>query len=207
MNNQNLESICDELRRRICTGEIDGGEVLHEATLGKEFGLSRTPIRQVLHKLAIENFIETKTGVGSVVIANDRFDLTQDLIVCEGLLSLSKNREDVPLSVDDEISLSKIQILQKALSNTPSLAGYWDVVYQFNTLVAAHIPHDLVRENYKLITCRIYRRVIHLNKNTINRLVSSIEDELNLAAGSKTANALLTAKMQSISQLEKISGG
>jgi DNA-binding GntR family transcriptional regulator len=204
MNNQNLELICDELRRRICTGEVPGGGVIHENTLGKEFGLSRTPIRQVLHKLAMQHFIETKTGVGSVVIENDRFDLKEDLRVCQGLLSLSNRSTDIPLKTDDHVKLSGMLVLQKALYQAPSHALYWDATYELNKLIASHLSHDLISENYKLLTYRIYRQVISLNKCNIDKLVESFDEEISLANKCNTSNELIKAKSMSTSHLKNI---
>ena len=42
------------------------GMVRHEGALATEFGMSRTPIRQVLPRLADERLVETKSGVGAI---------------------------------------------------------------------------------------------------------------------------------------------
>jgi len=41
--------------------------MLHEGMLADEFGVSRTPVRQALQKLAYEHLVETRTGVGTVL--------------------------------------------------------------------------------------------------------------------------------------------
>ncbi|MGX9417454.1 GntR family transcriptional regulator [Vibrio sp. WJH972] len=204
MNKQNLDSICDEIRRRICTGEIAGGSVIHENTLGKEFGLSRTPIRQVLHKLVIQHFIETKTGVGSVVVENDRFDLEKDMKTCQGLLSISNKETDIPLGVNDQVTLAGLIVLLNSLRENPSLSLYWDIAYQFNNLISFHIDHDLISDSYNLISFRIYRHVIYRNENRLDVLIDNLEKELVLANACKTSNELLTEKFESISRLKKI---
>ena len=62
------EMIASVLRKRICMMQSDTRDIiLHEGLIATEFGVSRTPIRQVLQKLAHERLVETRTGVGTVV--------------------------------------------------------------------------------------------------------------------------------------------
>lgn len=58
--------IAAEIRERICL--LGGADeiILHEGQLATEFGVSRTPIRQVLQMLAYENLVETRSGVGTI---------------------------------------------------------------------------------------------------------------------------------------------
>ena len=60
-----------ELRFRICTTHPDTPMMLHEGKLAQEFGVSRTPIRQVLQRLSFEHLLETRSGVGTVVSTLD----------------------------------------------------------------------------------------------------------------------------------------
>ena len=59
------------VRERICTLELPFGAVLREVELAKEFGVSRTPVRQALHQLAAFGLVETRNGVGTLVTAGD----------------------------------------------------------------------------------------------------------------------------------------
>ena len=62
-----VDAIYETLRDRICLGQYNRGDIFHEANLGQEFKVSRTPIRQVLQRLAFEKLAIVKTGVGTVV--------------------------------------------------------------------------------------------------------------------------------------------
>lgn len=55
------------LRFRICREDPETSIMLHEGKLAQEFGVSRTPIRQVLQRLAFEHLLETRSGIGTVV--------------------------------------------------------------------------------------------------------------------------------------------
>lgn len=66
-----IEPIYEEVRSRISLLEYPPGTLLSENALADEFGVSRTPIRQVLHRLEFEGLVETKRGVGTIVTTVD----------------------------------------------------------------------------------------------------------------------------------------
>ncbi len=60
-----------ELRERIILLDLPPGARMREEHLAAEFGLSRTPIRQVLFQLEFEGLIDTVEGVGARVSTID----------------------------------------------------------------------------------------------------------------------------------------
>ncbi len=79
------EEVYEFVRKRILTGEIGPGERLIEARLSEEIGTSRTPVREALHKLEMENLIYSIPRVGYVVR-----DITEEELeeICEIRLAL-----------------------------------------------------------------------------------------------------------------------
>lgn len=59
------------LRERICLLELEPGSRLTEQTLAAEFGVSRTPIRQVLDHLEHERLVTQRPGAGTSVATID----------------------------------------------------------------------------------------------------------------------------------------
>ena len=68
------DQIFEKLERDILIGEYNRGEVLTEMKLSDELGVSRTPIREALRRLAQEHIIEM-TSKGAVVIGISREDI------------------------------------------------------------------------------------------------------------------------------------
>lgn len=64
-----------ELRSRICLLDYPPGTKLGEESLAAEFGVSRTPLRRVLAKLADEGLVEAHHGVGTLVTDVDPREL------------------------------------------------------------------------------------------------------------------------------------
>jgi DNA-binding GntR family transcriptional regulator len=59
--------VADELRRRILTGELTEGVQLLQEQLASEFGISKVPVREALHQLAAEGFVEQEFHRGATV--------------------------------------------------------------------------------------------------------------------------------------------
>jgi DNA-binding GntR family transcriptional regulator len=60
-----------ELRERICLLDVRPGERLTEQSLAAEFGVSRTPIRQVLDRLESDRLVVQRPGAGATVATVD----------------------------------------------------------------------------------------------------------------------------------------
>lgn len=74
--------IAATLRQRICMMQSQQDDLtLHEGLIATEFGVSRTPIRQVLQRLAYERLVETRSGVGTIVAPLNSEHRTRDLTV------------------------------------------------------------------------------------------------------------------------------
>lgn len=74
------DRVFERLERDIISGSYAKGEVLTELRLVDELGVSRTPIREALRRLAAERLIE-ETPKGSVVLGITRRDLEDILMM------------------------------------------------------------------------------------------------------------------------------
>lgn len=70
-----IERIYQTLRRHICLLDFAPGEVLREQDLAEQFEVSRTPIRHVLNRLAMDGLVESRQGVGTTVTTIEFKDL------------------------------------------------------------------------------------------------------------------------------------
>jgi DNA-binding GntR family transcriptional regulator len=63
------ERVYDVLRERILAGELEGGARLHQENLSAQLGVSRTPVREALTRLAAEGLVELLPNRGARVAA------------------------------------------------------------------------------------------------------------------------------------------
>jgi DNA-binding GntR family transcriptional regulator len=66
-----IESVVDQvyeaIRERITSGSLPRGERIHQEDLAEELGVSRTPVREALRRLAAEGLVEMRTNRGARV--------------------------------------------------------------------------------------------------------------------------------------------
>jgi len=68
---KNKETCREDLIERILTLDIEPGAILDEAELSEEYGLSRTPLREVFQKLAGEGYLTLAKNRGAKVSSMD----------------------------------------------------------------------------------------------------------------------------------------
>ncbi|APX12315.1 GntR family transcriptional regulator [Tateyamaria omphalii] len=86
-----------DLRARILTQDIAPGSDLDEARLAEEYGISRTPLREVLQRLAGGGFVRLEENRGAKVESMDfatlrMFFQTAPLIYCSTARQAAENR-------------------------------------------------------------------------------------------------------------------
>ena len=70
-----VEQVYQTLRNRIITGKIAGGSRLVESALAEEMKVSRTPVREALHRLAVEGFLYSIPRAGYIVEEMSDYDI------------------------------------------------------------------------------------------------------------------------------------
>ena len=87
---QNLHDvIVSRVRDMIIEGTLEAGSRIHEGNLGRELGVSRTPLREALKFLASEGLIELVPTRGAVVRRFSPKDVQDSLIVLGSLEALA----------------------------------------------------------------------------------------------------------------------
>jgi len=99
------------LRQQIVTGEIGPGTKLIESKLAKEMGTSRTPVREALHNLEMENLIQSIPRVGYVVREISEEEIEEIIEIRVALEILAAKR------AASRITSKELSRLQKILQN------------------------------------------------------------------------------------------
>ncbi|NHT78752.1 GntR family transcriptional regulator [Rhizobiaceae bacterium CRRU44] len=71
----------DHLKRQILTMELDPDEDLDEASLSEQYGLSRTPVREIFRRLQGEGYVDIRTNRGARVIPMNHATLRHFFLV------------------------------------------------------------------------------------------------------------------------------
>ncbi len=157
MAKNNAETIANALRRRICLEPPTASPLLHEQALAEEFGVSRTPVRQALQRLAYERLVEVRSGVGTVVSPLDPSEKARDVELAFALLRVAAETEgDRPLSVEANAYIV-------ALEQQVSAASALDLETNFTirstslTIIAREMSSDILADALKSALWRLFR--------------------------------------------------
>ena len=84
------ESVFDEIRGRIVTGQVELGSLLSEARFAKDLGVSRTPVREAFNRLEMEGLVKTEPQRGTYVFTLSKEELAKlcDARVCLEIAAL-----------------------------------------------------------------------------------------------------------------------
>ena len=138
-------AIFHAVRDRICTTQLPFAAVLREAELAREFGVSRTPVRQALHQLAAFGLVQTRNGVGTLVTAGDPdtlddiYDLRIRLAGLIGDLAIGS----CPAAPAAQMGALSDRIA--AVSDPPEARAFWRINKDRHAIVNALIENRELR--------------------------------------------------------------
>jgi DNA-binding GntR family transcriptional regulator len=83
------DAIVSRVRDMVIEGMLSPGTRIHEGNLGRDLGVSRTPLREALKYLASEGLLELAPGRGTLVRSFSAKDVEDSLIVLANLENLA----------------------------------------------------------------------------------------------------------------------
>lgn len=159
------ESVLQTLRQGILCGEIKPGERLMEIQLSEVMGVSRTPVREAIHKLEEEGLVIVERNKGATVAPITERDLIDVLEVREVLDELSvrlacANMTEQELAKLDENLEAFLRVMQTKNPEqiTANDVEFHDIIYNSTgnkrlSQMMHHIQQDMYR--YRLEYIRV----------------------------------------------------
>jgi DNA-binding GntR family transcriptional regulator len=113
------------LRERICLLELEPGSRLTEQALAAEFGVSRTPIRQVLDRLEHDRLVVQRLGSGTSVATIDTKEIRDVWAVRLKIAELIGDfvRLPAPAEVLDELAAIRSELVDVRRSGDVKVLG------------------------------------------------------------------------------------
>jgi len=158
------ERAYEHLKASILSGRFNPGERLAEEHLAKELGISRTPIREALHKLESEGLIKPLASRGFVASQDSKGDIEELFAiraVLEGYalrLICGRVTEVVLAQLEETVEKAEEALRRHGL----------DEIFQWNTRFHDTL-HDLITDKrrlyHQMVTMRQY--VLRYRKNTL----------------------------------------
>lgn len=140
----------EKLRAAILSGLLPHGTHLSEIKLSKEYGVSRTPVREALSALAADGLIEMYPNRGAFVKTPDE-TTQQELLTLYGfLMGLAANLATETLT---ETDMARFERWVSAITEGGSEAD--KAVRSFNELLVTAAANDTLAEMVTLVSRRL----------------------------------------------------
>ncbi|KIC21080.1 MULTISPECIES: GntR family transcriptional regulator [unclassified Leisingera] len=181
-----VEDIQRLILKRICFLEYTPGDRLKEAELAKEFGVSRTPVRDAISRINHLGLVETINGVGNVVMELPPQKIAQ---VYEMRLHLAALiGATTPAQIEESHQDRARDLLQQAhlLGDQVDSRQYVIVNDQLNTLISDLIGNSVLRsfwtQAYYQAASTWHRVVDRAGAEVADALVAELVDLENALA-------------------------
>lgn len=167
------EKVFLQLEEEILTEKLARGASLGEIALSERLGVSRTPIRSALHRLAEEGLVETITNRGAVVVGinrDDLIDIYRIRVRLEGLASATaaeRISEEGLREITESVELAEFYINKKDTERLKELdSAFHETIYKesgnrllFKTLSELHRKIKAYRKLSLSVPGRLERSV------------------------------------------------
>ncbi len=131
------EEVADQLRSRIFAHELTPGAWIDEQSLAKEFGISRTPLREAIKVLAAEGLITMKLRRGAYVTEVNRGDLEQIFTILSLLEGEAAKEAAIKANERDLNELDDMHLrLEKAAADR-NLEQFFEINVRFHERIIA----------------------------------------------------------------------
>ena len=150
------DRVFDRLERDIISGIYQKGEVLTELRLVEELGVSRTPIREALRRLAQERLIQ-ETPKGSIVLGITRRDLEDILMMrvrVEGLVAYYAAQNRTQEQLDEMLHTVELQEYYVSKRDTAHVV---EMDTRFHDMIFTMANHPMLTDALKPMLRKIMK--------------------------------------------------
>jgi DNA-binding GntR family transcriptional regulator len=130
------QHVFDNLKQAIIRGNITPGEWLVESHIAQMLGISRTPVREAIHKLERERLIERQPRGGFTVLGLNREDIEETFgirAVLEGYaarLATQKHRPRELIVLEQKVEEFQVCLRKKQMASLPVInTEFHDLLY------------------------------------------------------------------------------
>ena len=157
--------VFNTLRDAILTGKLVPGERLMENQLAEKLGVSRTPVREALRMLELENLVELVPRKGTQVLDMSEKDIINILEVRSALEGLATSVACKKMSKEDLQQLKNMEVdFEKAVAEN-DVEHFVDIDEDFHDLIFAATENDKLINIFRNLRIQLYRYRMAQAKN------------------------------------------
>jgi DNA-binding GntR family transcriptional regulator len=158
------DQILPHLRKDIVENRWKSGERLSEPLLCREFGVSRTPLRQVLKTLESEGLIRLVPHVGAVVTNPDATDVGETMEILIGLEQLAVTRVAQARPAEVLRDIERIYKEMKQAAKRLDAKLYYELNDQFHRTIVRGTGNRSLMDLHEKIMWHVHRERHRVNE-------------------------------------------
>ncbi|PSC03192.1 GntR family transcriptional regulator [Alsobacter soli] len=188
------DAIVGRIRDMITEGTLPPGSRVHEGNLGRELGVSRTPLREALKYLASEGLIELAPGRGAIVRQFTPKDVRDALTVLSTLEGLA-GRLVCQNATDDEIrELQAMHARMLDLYARRDRLAYFKLNQAIHSAILRMSKNQALADVHGLLQARL-KRIRYIGNEGPDKWAGAVEDHEAMmeALGARDGDALAAA--------------
>ena len=167
--------VVHRLELEILKGQRKPGDRLDERQLADHFGVSRTPVREALQRLAASGLVVSRGRQGLQVAQLSLADLLDAFSVAAEMEALASAQAARRIRPSQRDSLEAAHQACSAAANVCDVDGFYEANLEFHEMIAAASHNRVLRDELRRLTVKIspYRRTITFQPG---RMESSIPE-------------------------------
>ena len=187
------DQVFEKLENDIIHGIYPKGEILTELKLVEQLGVSRTPIREALHRLEQERLI-ADMGKGSLVLGITEEDLMDIMNIRQGVEPLASYYATVNLTDEGREELTHIVDLQDFYFSKWDVEHLRQVDDDFHDAISRYSCRTVIKDTLQPLhrKTRLYRRIAMEDKV---RAATTMREHRSIYDAIMAGDAELAAKL------------
>ena len=168
------------LARAIAVGELPAGAEINERRLAEQLGMSRTPLREALHRLSLEGLVTRLPQRGTTVTRLDAADIRDNMAVREAIeLEMAARVIEAGATLDSEVVAELLNRQREAVNRCDSRA-FLEADEQFHLYLVAASGNPRALEAVRRTWLHV-NRARYLAPMTVGHMRRSLADHRRIA--------------------------
>lgn len=149
------DAVADRIREQIVEGLLEPGARLNERVLCEQMGVSRTPMREAIKKLAGEGLVRLEPHRGAVVHRLGREEVAAAFEVMATLEALSGDLAAQRASNDEIRTIQELQVRMERAHRARDLPGYYRLNAEIHAAINTAARNPVLEEVFRSVNVRL----------------------------------------------------
>jgi DNA-binding GntR family transcriptional regulator len=159
------EQVTQRLRQLLVEGQIAPGAKLNERELSERLGVSRTPLRESIKRLAAEGLVELLANRGAIAVQLSRADIENTFEVIAGLEALSGELAAVRMTAQELNEVKALHFEMLAAWTRRDLSTYYGLNSRIHKAINLAARNPVLSATYDQVNARLQALRFRSNQN------------------------------------------